>query len=417
MLKVALLFPGQGSQYAGMARDLIHAFPLAREAFEEASESVGFDVGKLCSEQDMSTLTRTEFAQPAILTMSVATFRVLEQETKLIPNCMAGHSLGEYSALSCSGALSLGDAVKLVHKRGQFMADCALRSEGAMMAIIDCAPETVYEVCNEINARHGVVVTSNLNSSKETIISGIKSAVIKAGNDLEQKGAKTVLLKVGGAFHSPLMHEASEFLANYIEENIRFSPMKYPVFSNVTAAFHDPVQLKSSLINQVINPIRWFETIQVMREEGITHTVEVGPKQTLTKLIQSDFPDMTRFSTENVNKIHKIIDVWGRGETSRQIMTPTQFINKCLLFAVSTKNRNEKYALVEKEVADLYRELRHIQDEVLLNDDSEHALIRAHQCIKSILKHKNTSSEEYKSRINELSAQLVAKNLIEEEMV
>lgn len=417
MLKVAWLFPGQGSQYAGMARELMNTYPLALDTFKEASAAVSFDVGKLCAEQDMYSLTRTEFAQPAILTTSVATFRILEQETMINPDCMAGHSLGEYSALVCSGALSLSDAIKLVHKRGQFMVNCARQSEGAMMAIIGCPLETISEVCNEVNTQHGMVVSSNLNSSQEIIISGVKSAVIIAGNRLEQKGATTLLLRVGGAFHSPLMQAASEQLSSYIEENIHFSPMKYPVFSNVTAAFHEHAQLKSNLVNQMLNPVRWHDTIQVIRSLGINHTVEMGPKKTLTKLIQSDYPDMTLHSTESINKIHNLIKLWGKGQVSHQIMTPTQFLNKCILFAASTKNRNKNYALVEKEVAEAYRELRRIQEKASQNIDSKDDLVLAYQCIRKILRHKNTPPEEYKSRIKELAVQPAVESMIEEDIL
>jgi [acyl-carrier-protein] S-malonyltransferase len=287
----AYLFPGQGSQKVGMGKALAETFPQARAVYEEASAALGFDIGKLCFEGPEAELTLTANAQPGILTTSVAALRVLEAETALKPDYVAGHSLGEYSALVAAGALSLADAVRVVNLRGKFMQEAVPAGVGAMAAILGLEAAVIDATCTEVRAETGAVVSpANLNGGGQVVIAGTKAAVDRAVELLKQRGGKARLLAVSAPFHCALMQPAADRLAGELAR-ISFRAPSVPVVTNVEAApSQDPERLRSLLVQQVTAPVRWEESVQKLAALGVTQAVEVGAGAVLAGLVKRIVP-------------------------------------------------------------------------------------------------------------------------------
>jgi [acyl-carrier-protein] S-malonyltransferase len=292
----AYLFPGQGSQKVGMGKALAEAFPQARAVYEEASAALGFDIARLCFEGPEAELTLTANAQPAILTTSVAALRVLEAETAtkpaLKPDFVAGHSLGEYSALVAAGALPLRDAVRVVNLRGKFMQEAVPAGVGAMAAILGLEAAVIDATCTEVRAETGAVVSpANLNGGGQVVIAGAKAAVDRAVELLKQRGAKrAVPLQVSAPFHCALMQPAADRLAAELAR-IEFRAPAVPVVTNVEATPNqDPQRLRALLVEQVTAPVRWEESIQKLAALGVTQAVEVGAGAVLAGLVKRIAP-------------------------------------------------------------------------------------------------------------------------------
>jgi len=283
---IGLLFPGQASQFPGMGKELHEAYPVAREVFDEASDALGFSLADLCFRGSAEDLRMTENTQPSIFAVSVAAYRVLAKETGIRPLCAAGHSLGEYSALVASGALSLSDAVRLLRSRGRFMQEAVPSGEGAMAAVIGLSPEAVGNICRDAR-REGVVEPANFNGGDQIVISGSARAVAAACEAAKSAGAKKVMpLPVSAPFHCALMEPAAERLAPALRAAIpgRFS---FPVVANVTAdTYPHGDGVAEILIRQIVSPVRWEECVRRMRAMGVTSYLEVGPGKVLTGLLR-----------------------------------------------------------------------------------------------------------------------------------
>jgi [acyl-carrier-protein] S-malonyltransferase len=285
MANLAFLFPGQASQYCGMGRDLAEKFAEARAVFEEADSALGTSISKICFEGSEDDLKLTENTQPAILTVSVAAFRVLESKG-VVPDCVAGHSLGEYSALVAAGGIEFADAVKLVRKRGRYMQEAVPAGEGAMAAILGMAPLEVAEITKKA-AQGDVVSAANMNSPEQTVISGSAAAVRRAVEIASQEGAKrAVILPVSAPFHCALMEPAQKRL----EEDLRatkFHALRFPLYTNVDAdATTDGDEAREALIRQVCLPVRWLDSVHEMIDSGVHMFVEVGPGKVLGGLMR-----------------------------------------------------------------------------------------------------------------------------------
>ena len=302
MGKSLFVFPGQGSQAVGMCKDIFEKDPTAADLFRKASEYCEFDLPKLIFEGTEEELKKTENAQPAILVCSYALCSVLRDRGR-IPSLVAGHSLGEYTAVAVSGMLSFKDTVKLVHGRGKLMAKVGKLRPGAMAAIIGLADQAVEELCREASAT-GAVVPANYNSPEQLVISGEVPGVLKAMDLAKAKGAKKVVqLQVSGAFHSPLMDaiawEFQELLKEY-----RFLDTKIPVISNVSS---EPVTsgetMRQLLLRQLNSPVRWVACMAKARETGADSVVEVGPGKVLSGLLRRIDRNMKSFSVEDLNGV------------------------------------------------------------------------------------------------------------------
>ncbi len=283
---VALLFPGQGSQAAGMGKALARQFPVAASTFAEADEALGMSLSTLCFEGPDDDLKLTTNAQPAIVATSIAALRVLQQETGVQPTVVAGHSLGEYSALVAAGALTLADAVRIVRERGRLMQEAVPVGVGAMAAIFNLSADDVLQVCQEA-AQGEVVSPANLNGGGQIVIAGHTDAVRRAMTVAKARGAKrAVELAVSAPFHCALMSPAAEGLARVLEA-IAISPLIVPVIANVTAEVNqDPTRVKDLLVQQVTAPVRWEESMLKLKSLGCAAAIEVGPGKVLAGLLK-----------------------------------------------------------------------------------------------------------------------------------
>src|SRR6202034_1704130 len=298
MGKLAFLFPGQGSQYCGMGRDLAENFAESAQVFDQANAALGFSMSDMCYTASLEELKQTENTQPAILTVSVAAYRALEKRG-IHPDFVAGHSLGEYSALIAAGGLDFSSAVRLVRARGRYMQEAVPLGEGAMAAILGLAPTEVTEICKK--AADGEVVSpANLNSPEQTVISGNATAVKRAVEIASQSGAKrAVILPVSAPFHCALMMPAQKRLETDLKA-VRFTALKFPLITNVDAeAIVTGDEARDALIRQVTAPVRWLDSIHEMIEAGVNVFVEVGPGKVLTGLLRQIDRGVRVFNVED----------------------------------------------------------------------------------------------------------------------
>lgn len=304
---IAFVFPGQGSQYVGMCRELYGEFGAARKTFEEASDVLGFDIAALCFEGDPGELSLTANAQPAILTASTAALRVLESESGLRPDFVAGHSLGEYSALVANGSMAFKDAVFVVRKRGEFMQEAVPVGEGAMTAVLGLDIGAIREICELVSSGSEVASPANLNAPGQTVISGSRDAVMKASEQAKLKGAKRVVpLDVSAPFHCILMKPAAERLAGVLDE-IELEEMNVPIVTNCDASVNsDSSRTKELLVRQVTSPVRWYESVETLGREGVGKFLEIGPKNVLSGLIKRTLPDAGVGSLENKSQLESL---------------------------------------------------------------------------------------------------------------
>jgi [acyl-carrier-protein] S-malonyltransferase len=283
---IAFLFPGQGSQYAGMGRDLAEEFPAARQIFEEADTALGFALSKLCFNGPSDQLELTENTQPAILTVSIAALRVMEREGFPKPDFVAGHSLGEYSALVAAGSLSFSDAVKTVRARGRYMQEAVPVGVGAMAAILGADLDLIIGACAEA-AEGQVCSAANINSPNQVVIAGDTAAIDRAIALLKDRGAKRAMkLNVSAPFHCALMQPAQERLAVDLDE-IPFQDVGAPIVTNVDArAISSGAEARDALVRQVSQPVRWLESVEFLISQGVQSLVEIGPGKVLSGLVR-----------------------------------------------------------------------------------------------------------------------------------
>lgn len=293
MSKFAIVFPGQGSQAIGMLADLGEQYDVVKKTFAEASEALGYDLWALVQDGPVENLNETFRTQPALLTASVAIWRVWQELGLKQPANLAGHSLGEYSALVCAGVIDFKEAIKLVELRGQLMQEAVPAGVGAMYAIIGLDDEAIAKACEEA-AQDEVVSPVNFNSPGQVVIAGNKAAVERAGALCKEAGAKRALpLPVSVPSHCALMKPAADKLAVALEA-LEFNAPALPVINNVDViAETDPAKIKSALVRQLYSPVRWTEGVQAMNEQGVEKLLELGPGKVLTGLTKRIVKTMT----------------------------------------------------------------------------------------------------------------------------
>ena len=286
MKKTAFIFPGQGSQYSGMGKELCDTYGVARNVFEEADDALGLKISSLCFDGSDDELKLTANTQPAILTTSIAVLRVVMQETGLCPDYAAGHSLGEFSALVCSGALSLTDAVRTVRSRGFFMQDAVPVGTGAMAAILGVGADVLQEICQEA-AQGEIVAPANFNSPGQIVIAGHSDAVRRAIDLAKERGyKKALMLPVSAPFHCDLMKPAAERLAEFIEP-IQLSSINIPYIATADAEPNtNKSRIKALLVSQVCAPVLWEQSVCKMMSLGVERFVEIGPGKVLSGLVK-----------------------------------------------------------------------------------------------------------------------------------
>lgn len=306
---LALVFPGQGSQYVGMGKALSGDFAAAKNTFAEADDALDFPLSQLCFAGPEEDLKLTENTQPAILATSVAAFRVLQAETPMQPMLVAGHSLGEYSALVASGAIEFYDAVKIVRERGRLMQQAVPNGEGAMAVVLGLDMDATLSLCAEASGDE-IVAPANFNGGGQIVIAGSKRAVERAMVLAKERGAKRVLdLPVSAPFHCPLMKPAAEGLEALLRD-VAVQPLKIGVVTNVEAEVNwRSDRVKVLLVEQAIRPVRWEQSVRKLDELGVRQMIEVGPGKVLKNLIKRIEPAMTVENFDIPEDLSKVLAV------------------------------------------------------------------------------------------------------------
>lgn len=313
-MKYGAVYPGQGSQHVGMGRFLFDEFSLVRELFEEASDTIKVDFKKLCFEGPESELALTENTQPCLLLASTATYKTLESLSPFNPSGAAGHSIGEYAAMVCSGAMRFSDALQAVRKRGEFMQSAVPVGQGGMVAVMGLTPEQVNEVCEwatKESGLDGVIEPANFNAPGQIVLSGSQNMIQWVSDNFKAeilkqppRRVKFIPLKVSAPFHCSLMKPAEDNMRPVLE-SMQFQTPSHPIFQNVSAQSEsDPATLKENLIRQISSSVRWVECTESMKASGLTHVVECGSGKVLNGLIKKIAGDDLKVL--NVNDLEEL---------------------------------------------------------------------------------------------------------------
>lgn len=364
MEKIVLLFPGQGSQYAGMGAGLYSEFNIAGQTFEEANDILGFDLKKICFKSGLVELNKMENLFPALLTFSVAAFRVYMQEIGIMPHFSAGHSLGEYSALVCSGVMEFSDALIIVHKRGIFAREVFESKIGAMTVVNGIEKEIAAGECKKASNKDQIAAVSAYNSPGQVLISGHKEAVMKVEDELMRMKAQVTPLLMSPPFHCPLMQPAADKLKSQLTK-YSFNPSRWPVIANVSARpYTAPHDVVDSLTRQLIQPVKWKDTMDYLEEQGVEVAIEMGPQAVLSNLVKMSAKSFKVASFGQEDDRRAMLDLFGKtGKILGGVPMPT-VIARCLAAAVCTCNRNWDHSQYQTGVVEPYEKIEKLQDQL-----------------------------------------------------
>lgn len=394
MERIAFLFPGQGSQYVGMSKTFYEQYDVVKHTFEEANDILGFNLSELCFKGSLGKLSQIENSLVALLTSSVAAFRVYMQEIGVAPQYCVGHSLGEYSALTCSGVMSFADAVKIVYKRGQIAKEVADTGIGAMTIVDGISGKIVEDECKNISDINHQAAISCYNSSSEVAISGHLDAVQKVEDKLFEKNAQITPLIGNAPFHNSLMVDASIKLRDELVK-YSYNNFRWPVISNVTGMpYENSEDIVDMLTNQIIKPVKWQGAMNYLKNRGITLTVEMGAKNVLSNLIKEEVHSIKALSFDQMADRKELQQILTKNSLYKKHV-PT-VITKCLSIGAATPNNNEDTEQYRTGVIEPYKKLQEIQYS-LEKDDLEPSIEQMKQALEllsSILTTKNISRDE-----------------------
>lgn len=401
MKKLAIIFPGQGSQYIGMGKPAYEAHASIRSLFDQASHLLQLDFKHLCFEGQAAELNRTENTQPALLLCSVAAYQVFRKQTGLTPAWLAGHSLGELSALVCAEALSVDDGLQLARARGLAMANCTRNEAMGMSAVTKLSRTKVEAICRSIPGFGTTFVIANYNAPQQQVLSGRIDALEAAAQALRGAGASIIPLRVSGPFHSPFMQPAAEQVRAQLARTALRAP-KIPVISNVDARPHgDAASIADRLVEQLTRPVLWEDTLHYLDEQHADVFIDVGPGDMFKNMIGYVLPDATSFSLklddQEAMARELSADIAARRERPN-------VLGKCLAVAVCTRNRNWGLADFERGVVVPYEQIRAQYEEVKqagrapTAEQSKEAL----RLLRQILETKQTPREEIRERYAEI---------------
>ncbi|MBE6051597.1 MAG: ACP S-malonyltransferase [Clostridium sp.] len=395
MDKIAFLFPGQGSQYVGMLKKFYEQYSIVKDTFDEANEILKFDLSKLCFEGSLGKLSKVENSLLAILVSSVAEFRLYMQKIGIRPQFCIGHSLGEYSALTCSGAIKFSDAIELVKKRVEISTVFNKEVNGSMTIVEGLNPKIVEEECFYMNKHGKGVSVCCYNSNNQVNIAGKLEELEELENKLIAKGATVTPLLFSLPFHSSLLEKAAnEFKKELLR--CKFNDFIYPVISNVTGMpYEGKESIVENLVNQMKKPVRWIDIINYLERVGVTKTIELGPKNILSKLIDDDLKNIKTYSFDHQRDREKLKELENK---NMNINLKQSIVDKCLAIAVSAPNRNLRVNNYKEEVIDNYKKIKKLKESSSYETIEQG--IEAINLLKSILNAKNTSLDEKEEWFN-----------------
>lgn len=397
MKKTVFVFPGQGSQYVGMGKRLWEKSETVKRVFKTADEVLGFPLTKLCFEGTDEELKKTENAQPALLTVGVAMYQYCMEQYEAAPVYLAGHSLGEYTALVCSQAISFADALKLVRKRGQYMQEAVPDNQGGMAAVIGLDREVIKKVCKEHSKGEQCVVLANDNSKFQKVISGNKELVEVVGKQLETLGATVKSLNVSGPFHSPLMNLAKDKLYQDLMK-CKYQPMQIPVISNVTAmSYKEQTAIIDGLAKQIVSPVQWNDTMKFFEHQGVELLVELGPKKVLKNLVKSNQMQIKAYSFDEEQDEKSLASEHFTKKISLKELDPEMtVITRCMAMAVATKNNNFVEEEYVRGVVQPYQKLKQMQEEIEEKqaEPTKQQMLEALNLLKMVFETKKVPKEE-----------------------
>ncbi|HDR7963616.1 ACP S-malonyltransferase [Bacillus wiedmannii] len=419
MKKIALLFPGQGSQFVGMSKKLYEEYAIVKDTFEEANDALGFDMTSICFEGDILKLTQTENTQPALLTASVAAFRVYIQEFGINPSILAGHSLGEFSALTCSNTMRFSDALRIVRKRGLLMKQAAELGEGKMAAISGIDAKLINEECQKISTEKEPVVVACYNSPTQSVISGHVLTVDKLINRLQKLGATIFPLKVSAAFHSPMMKQAAEGLRRELHK-YTYSHPKWKVISNVNALpYEGHEQLIENLTAQMTSPVLWHDSVKYIKKQEAELAIEMGPKTVLKNLMKENLKELTVFqfeSNKDIEKLKSALAPTAYNEKEFVYNNRLEIISSCIRTAICSKNLNWDLESYKTGVIEPYRNITNMYEALEMNKQmpSDEQIVSAFEMLNMVLTTKKVREDQKEQLFLELLEQTGAHLIIPE---
>ncbi|MFC3791595.1 ACP S-malonyltransferase [Paenibacillus sp. GCM10012307] len=360
MEKMAFLFPGQGSHFVGMSKGLYDQYTIVKQTFEEANDVLGYDLAKLCFEGTLAELSKAKNSQPAILVSSVASFRAYMQELGIVPQFLAGHSLGEYAAFTCAGAIRFPDAVQLLHERGTLTDEVAASGVGAMSIVDGVESRLVEQACQEMVQEGRQVSVSCYNTPNQTAISGDSDAVMELEDRLTEQGGLATPLLASAPFHCSYMQPMADLLLEKLSR-LPYGFFKYPVITNRNA---EPMahseKVANNLALHLTQPVQWERTMQYFKHKGVTLAIEMGPKNVLTNMVKANVEGIEALcygAKEDRKKIEQILSAY----PGLKKHIPT-IITRSLAVAVATPNRNWDNEEYQEKVVKSYRKIQGIQD-------------------------------------------------------